>query len=408
MLIRCEQCQALFSLQDGVVRGAPGPQFAVQCGRCLAVFSAASPKAVQAGQKGTSTPAQGTPALGSPRVTPQAVQKVAMRPPPAMPSASSETRGGDLAAALKPRRPGDAPEDDPFAQELAARARMRKRMLWAVIGAATLGALVLGGLALKKSLGGLPAAAQQKMEKARQKLAMDDYASMEQAAGLLSEAAKLAPNEASPEGERAFALLMIAGAHKEQADRLEVQARELNDQIAKLQLEKPEGYEAKWSAIAEQVKKIDNEREPHVREAQRLVAQGRSAALSAIEEDPEEASAQRAMGLFWALSEGVERGQHFVDKAEQLQPGNPLNAYVKAALSLAGAPSKEKQERGLMALGVVRQADPKFLRAAYEAAVIDAERQQQGAARQALNSILEQNPAHERAKALLATLPSAQ
>jgi predicted Zn finger-like uncharacterized protein len=38
MLIRCERCGALFSLQDGVA--ASGARVEVQCGRCLAVFDA--------------------------------------------------------------------------------------------------------------------------------------------------------------------------------------------------------------------------------------------------------------------------------------------------------------------------------------------------------------------------------
>lgn len=401
MLIRCERCQALFSLQDGVVRGAPGPAFAVQCGRCLGVFEAAVPKAAR--------PEPRAP-VSSPRVTPvSGAPKVAMRPPPVLaPGARPADGGKELAAALKPKRPGDAPEDDLYAQELARRARTRRRLLFALGGAVVLVLLVAGGSALRKRLGGLPAAAQVKVEKARARLLLDDAASLEAAAALFTEAARLAPGEAGPEAERAWALLLLAGSHKDLADRLEAQARELNDQVAKLQQEKPEGWEAKVGAVAERVAKVAAEREPHVRDATRLLAQGLAAAKAALEEDPEEPAASRAMALYHALTDAAERGQRFLAAAEKLQPGVPGNAYVRAQLALAGAPSREKQEKALTALALVKTVDPKLLRAVYDTAALEFDRQQYGSARQTLTGLLAQSPQHERAKALLALLPAAQ
>lgn len=407
MLIRCDQCQALFSLQDGVVRGAPGPAFAVQCGRCLVVFDAAVPN-------GGKPASHGTPAQGSGRVpTPSnGVQKPAPKPQQALPAASAERRDAgrpeNLATALKPKRPGDVPEEDPFAEQLARRAKTRRVLLYGLGGLAVIGVLAGGGYALKARLVKLPAAAQLKLDQGREKLLLDDAASLQEAAQLFTDAARVAHGEAGPEAERAYALLLLAGSHTDLADRLEAQARELNDQVAKLQLEKPEGWEAKYQGLADRVKQIDQERDPHVREATRLLQQGLSAAKVALGEDPEEPAAQRAMALFNALSDAADRGVRYLVAAERLAPGNVQNAYVRARLALAGAPSREKQEQALSQLAVVKTNEPRLLRAIYDAGAIEFDRQQFGPARQTLTGLLERNPQHERAKALLDLLPKAQ
>lgn len=407
MLIRCDHCQALFSLQDGVVRGAPGPAFAVQCGRCLSVFDAAVPQAGKPAPHGT--PAQGSLKIATPG---NGVPKTAQRPAQAQPAAGAALRDpgrpDNLATALKPKRPGDAPEEDLFAQELAQRARTRRWLLFGLGGVAVAGVLVVGGFLLKARFTALPAAARAKLEKGRQKLLLDDAVSLAEAAQLFTEAGRLANGEAGPEAERAYALLLLAGSHKDLADRLEAQARELNDQAAKLQLEKPEGWEAKFQGLAGEVKKIDQERDPHVRDATRLLAQGLAAAKAALDEDPDEASAQRAMALYNALSDAADRGRRFLDAAERLAPGNVDNAYVRARLALAGSPSKDKQEQALSALAVVKTGEPRLLRAVYDTGAIELDRQLYGPARQTLTGLLEKNPQHERAKVLLELLPKVQ
>jgi hypothetical protein len=93
--------------------------------------------------------------------------------------------------------------------------------------------------------------------------------------------------------------------------------------------------------------------------------------------------------------------------AEAKAGKDPLTLYVRAAAALSGTRSRDKQDKALSALAEVQQAEPRFLRAAYDAAAIAAERQQYGPARQGLQQLLKQNPQHERAQALLASLPAA-
>ena len=404
MLIRCERCQALFSLQDGVVRGATpsGGGFAVECGRCELVFEARLP----AGNKPISGSAGKPASIKSPQLS-------AARPSPALGSAAVERRAGaqptgeELAKALRPKRPGagSGGEADLFAVELARRAKTRRNLL---IGGGLVALAVVTALlvpVLRKKFGGLPQAEQAKMAKARQKMLADDALSLDQAAALLTDVARRTPGEAAPEGERAFALLLLAGSHKDTADRLETVAKELNDKIAKTQLEKTEGWEKAAVALADRVAAVATEREPHVSEARNFMQQGLAAAKAAMGEDPEEPSAQLSMALYQALNDAPERGQRFADKAAQLRPQDPFNAWVRAQLSLCGAPSRDKQQRGLEQLAIARQAEPKLLRALYDQAAVEVERQQLGPAREKLAKLLEQNPQHERAKKLLASLP---
>src|SRR5258706_3790713 len=123
MLIHCQRCQAVFSLQDGVAGASSN--FKVECGRCALVFEATAPAKIE-------LPAQ-TPATPVPRVfDPGALER----------SASAD----ELARALKPRRPGD-PEP---------RAATKKSPIWIV----ALGGLLLvgvGALVTRARLGGLPA-----------------------------------------------------------------------------------------------------------------------------------------------------------------------------------------------------------------------------------------------------------
>jgi hypothetical protein len=250
----------------------------------------------------------------------------------------------------------------------------------------------------------LPEAARQKLEEARAKLLPDDAARLEQAGALLAEAARLAPGEPAVEGERAFATLLLASAHKEQADRLEARGRQLNDQIAQLQQGKAEGWEKLSGSLSDQIAQIAVEREPHVREASRLLQQGFKGAKDVHDTDGEEPAAQRALALYYALSDQASKGARYADKAEKLRPRAAWTAWVRARLELCGEPSSDKLEKGERALAEVRKAEPKLLRALYDLAALDLELQQPGPAREKLAELLAANPAHERAKKLQTAL----
>jgi predicted Zn finger-like uncharacterized protein len=332
VLIRCQNCQAIFSLQDGLA--ASGAKFKVECGRCLQLFEAAAPKRALAGH-----PAKAP--LQMPRVP-----------------------------ARKPEPPA-AVVRSVFERALLRVVTWRRRWIQIAIAVVSASALVVAATHWRR-FAGIPREAEMRLEKARQKLLRDDLQSLEQAAALFTEAARIASGEAVPEAERAYALLLQAATHKDLADRLE-----------------------------------SAEREPHVRSANKLLQDGAAAAKAALEEDGDEPGALRAMALYCALANAPERGLRYLDAAEKKGPPSALNAYTRAALTLSGAPSRERQDRALAALALARQAEPTLLRAQVDMGAIALDRQEPGPARAALAKVLEQNPQHERARRLLALLPTA-
>ncbi len=400
MLIRCDKCLAQFSLQDGVVRGARGEipaTFAVECGRCGATFQATT------AASGNSVP----PSRRTPAPTPSKSRAATSRASEANDAAGSAPTSATLARTLKPKRPDESADDDPYTRAMSERAARRKKVIAGVVVLAVIASAWLAVPLLRKRFGGIPAAAQTKLAKAQEKLLLDDAASLEAAADLDQQAARLAPGEARPEGERAFALMLLAGAHKDLADRAESRAKKIADAIVKQQAEKADGWEKRVAALIDQTKQLDSQREPHVRDANRLEQQGLSAAKAALEEDPDEPAALRAMGLYSAYGDAAERGARFVDKAAHANPTDGLTNYVRAQLWLCGSPSKEKQEQGLAQLALAREAQPHLLRALYDSAAIEVERQQFGPAREKLDKLLAANPAHERAQALRALIAAA-
>ena len=335
MLIRCQSCQALFSLQDGVA--AAGVHFKVECGRCQSVFETTAPVRVP---ERAVTPAPQRP-IEPPRkpVDPGVVER--------------PVSGGELAKALS--KPAPAPK--------------RGRWPWIVL---SLAVAVAAGLVLYARFAGLPRRAQERIVKARELLLRDDAKSLEQATALFTEAARIAPGEAAPEGERAFALLLQAAADKDLAGRVPKE-----------------------------------EAEPLSRSATRRLQEGLAAAKAALEDDREEPAALRAIALHAALTGAPDPAQPSLEKAEKAAPRDAWIPWTRAALALSGPAAHEKQDRALAALAVARQREPRLLRAQVDVAAISIDRQEPGPARDVLAKVLAANPAHERARRLLALLPAA-
>ncbi len=388
MLIRCQKCRALYTLQDGVATS--GVSFQVKCGRCLEVFEAPGPQR-------PATPPQGLPAA-----------KPAPQAPKAEPSAALERKAAtaELSRALRPRRPlGAAP--DGFRADLRGTSKERRQLL---LGASTLALLALAavGAVQLRSHFGPSRMVRERLEAARAMVMLDDNQSLQQAATLATEAARLAPGDALPEAERAFALLLVAAAHKDLADRLESRGRTLLEDAGKVSADKPLGFETRFPALTQQAAQLAAEREPHVREATRMLQQGVAAAKAALDDDPENPAALRAMALYCALSDESERGARYLAEAERRAPNDALAAYTRAALAMAGPPSREKQDRALSALAIARQAEPRLLRAILETAAVALDRGQLGPARSGFEQVLQANPLHERAKRLLSLVPAAE
>lgn len=337
MLIRCNHCQAQFSLQDGAA--APGAKFKVRCGRCLSQFDAAAPLRLPSpGRDITPTP------------TPQ-------HPIPAVMRAPSP-------GAVERNAPPDA-----IAQMLQPKAEARRsRALWLVVPVVLLatGALAIAQVARQARK------TQERLEKARELMLRDDQKSLEQATALFTEAARLAPGDSGPEGERAFALLVQAAAQQDLAGR-----------------------------------GTGEEREAFTRAATRRLQEGFAAAKAALEDDRDDPAALKAMALHAALAGNPDMGALPLERAAKASPQDPWIAWTRAQLALSGPAAREKQDRALAALSVARQAEPRMLRAQVDLAAISLDRQETGPARDVLSKVLAANPAHERAKRLLSLLPAA-
>ncbi len=337
MLIRCQRCQAVFSLQDGVAPAAG--RFQVECGRCLQIFEAAAPE---------KTP--------QPPTTPA--------PRPADPDRDERRATADeLAFALDP--PGPKLQIDlgprssaPPSLRPKPKARSLKTALF------LLAALLLAGgafVATRARLAGLSRTAQVRMLEARRKLLRDDVQSLQEAAALFTKAARQSPDEAEPEGERAFALVLLGGTHLALADHAEL----------------------------------------------RFLQEGLVAAKAALQDDAGDAAALRALALHAALSGTPDQGAGPLDQAARRAPADPWIPYTRAELLLASSPTREAREAALAALIAARLAEPRMLRAQVGAAAIAVERGEAAAARLELTRVLQQNPRHERAQRLLASLPPA-
>jgi hypothetical protein len=235
--------------------------------------------------------------------------------------------------------------------------RARSRVIVAALALA-----IAAGVALYRR--GMPGEVEEKIEQGREKLLLDDAKSLQEATKLFTEAARASPGHAVPEAERAFALLLQAGAHKDMAARLA-------------------------------------QHDEEARAASRLLQQGAAAARQAMADDRGAPAALRAIALAEALSgEAVPAAAH-AEQAERAAPDDPWVLYAKAA-SAAAAGSRD---RAVQALSAARQVQPKLLRANVDLAGIALDGGDPGGARELLQRVLHDNPQHERARLMLSLLP---
>jgi cbb3-type cytochrome oxidase subunit 3 len=361
MLIRCTRCHALFSLQDGL--GGGQRTFQVECGRCLTVFEAQRAQLSE------------PPARVARRTPTPPVQK-------AIPAALAVAP--DAAPAAEPPSPALAAERHATPAELAALTRGHRTAIFGPVarrnpltrgGAIAVAVLTVAAVAVIFALN-RPRMSHEYARQARAALLLDDDESLAQAASLYAEAAKAAKAKAPFEADRAFALLLRASARQDRVERLEPLAR--TDPV------------------------MTSEREAHLRAATRLLQEGAAAAKASLDVAPDDLACLRAAALASALSSG--NPQQYLEAAARKAPGDALLAYARAAAALAGGPTGDAYDRAWSALAAARQAEPQFLRAELDAAVLALERRDLAGARTAVEKVLEANPRHERAKRILSSV----
>jgi hypothetical protein len=201
-------------------------------------------------------------------------------------------------------------------------------------------------------------------------LLLDDDASLAEAAALFGEMARRDPTY---EGDRATALLLRASAQQDLAERLEPSSHADADVAA--------------------------ERETLLREAARLVREGSAAADAAVQRRPDEVAALRAMALAAALTSG--NPARWLRDAQRRAPDDALVACAVAIAELGSGQSAAAQDRAFAALARAHNAEPRLLRAQVDAAALALDRRDLAFARSALQRVVEVNPRHGRAKALL-------
>jgi predicted Zn finger-like uncharacterized protein len=348
MLIRCARCHAVFSVQEGLT-GPVQRAFRVECGRCEAVFDAQPAQVPEA------------PRIPPPRRTPTPVpvqRPVPPAPPAAPPLAVERHASPDAMAEMGALRPvvyGPVVRKNP----------LTRRGAMAIAVAAAVGAVALLVLGAPRAWRG-----HVKANRAMEALLLDDDASLAESAALFAEAARGDP---AYEGDRATALLLRASAQQDLGERLEPSSRADADVAAK--------------------------RETLLREAARLVQEGSAAAHAAVQRRPDEVAALRAMALAAALTSG--NPARWLGEAQRRAPGDALVACAAAVAELGSGHGAEARDRAIAALARAQKAEPRLLRAQVDAAALALDRRDLAFARSALQRVVEANPRHERAKALL-------
>ncbi|HZR08279.1 MAG TPA: zinc-ribbon domain-containing protein [Myxococcales bacterium] len=340
MLIECNNCRAVFSLQDGVAPA--GSRFKVQCGRCESVFEAVVASAPAA-------------APAAPPEPPPPDEKKEWSPEPAEAVVEPE---GALEPGIAQPAPETPPADDAPAAQGSTASRRRR-----VAGAFAFAVAVVAAVVLYQR--GRGSTVEDKMRRGHEILLRDDTRSLQEAAKLFTDAARASAGQAVPEAERAFALLLQAKAHKDLAARL---------------------------AAAE--------REEQEKAAAKLLQQGAAAARQAIGEDQEAPAALRATALAEAITGKADEAQTHADQADRAAPGDPWTLYVKGASAAAG----HKQDRAVQALAAARQIEPRLIRVDVDLAGMSLDSGDTAGARVLLERVLKENPRHERAQRMLAAI----
>lgn len=403
VLIRCERCRALFELPDDVVTDG----VAVQCGRCLLVFKAkrsgeVAPLLVTAPPLEALEPmaepdaASGKPAPGGrelPAVDMPGDRRPASRTP--APRATSPY--------AKPHKPVVKAEPEDDYEAMLARKKRNTRVFLLFVGL-----LVLAG-------GGYLAATQLKLHKANvdaKKLAealalvkKDDDLSLEKAVSLYAEVSKAAPDADDVDGDRAYALFLLGGAAKADAEDEGRRITLLQNAMIKLQQEKKDGWEKAFAAAKLELADLDARRQPLLDRSKRLLDEGLQTAREAFDRDNDDDGANRALGFYYSLTGDQDKADASLGRLSGDAATDPRTSYARVAADLTEPSSQEKQVRADEGLSALASSASDFLRAQVDLGRLSEEKGETARARERFQLVLKQNPAHARAKRLEAALP---
>jgi tetratricopeptide (TPR) repeat protein len=221
-------------------------------------------------------------------------------------------------------------------------------------------------------------------------LEQDDGASLDTAATLLREAARLDPRLFQADADRALALFLKASV-------LEEEVAELDRTFKELQGRNPD-REPTRQRMAE----IKGRRDPKAERAGQLKAEA-LATLSKLQGQIGTPEVLRGLTMGYALEGNVEQVVKLVKLARDVRIQDP---WIDLAEQIPALRSRDPQEKAHAAtvLGTFAAAHPSMLRARILLARVQAELDQREAALSTLDALLAANPVHERAQALKSKL----
>ncbi len=417
-MIRCERCSTLYELDEGLLSPSGSP---VQCTKCQHVFTAfpsQAPGRTLVGVPAAPPPAESPPAAEAAPAPPPA-EKPRPGPQRYVPPAPSEGRPEAPRASFSGSAPVYRPPTPPPSAAAAAsvsrspllrrdavgafeaRLRWSARLRWlapALVAAVLLAAGVAWFLLARR---GGPSAAGARRE-AMALAALDDGASLDQAAARLDAALRRSPGSEAA-ADRAAVEVLRAAAASEEGEALAARHAARTADRERLRREQAAGWEEAERAAAADAQAL--EREVRGRE-ERARALGDAAfdALRALQraggDVPEIA---RALALYYALGGERQAAEKAIRAARAGAPGDP---WLDLAEGWAEARQTDHaaRERALVALGSLAASHPDLLRGRYLLARTQASLGRRGEALASLEALLAANGRHEGAQRLRAEL----
>jgi predicted Zn finger-like uncharacterized protein len=412
VIIRCERCSTMYELDESLLAPGGSP---VQCTKCDHVFTAVPPRpagktlgAVQADPPSAPPAEQPSRAGGTPSV-----------PPPAAPAASprngSSPRPVSRSAPAPVYRPpstvppttvGRAPvlrQNAVGSFEARLRWSARWRWLAPVIAVALVAAVVAGILLLRR--GGHGTAERARAE-ALALVALDDAASLDEAAARLGEIVRGAPKLKAAAADRALALALRAAGQGEERDALASRLAARSEERERLRQEAQPGFEEKERAAAAEAVALEAQVRATEERARALssAADEQVRALQAdVGDTPEVVRAAAALHAVHGEKDAVQKLARGERERGRRDPWVDLaDGWMDAR-----DPDRAGRERALVRLGSVVAARPDLLRGRFLLARAEASLGRRAEALAAVDAILSANARHEGARRLREELTAA-
>lgn len=269
--------------------------------------------------------------------------------------------------------------------------------MWAWLGPLLLAvsAVAAGGLLWHEPRQVSPEALFRRQEGLRL-LAADDAGSLQRAAEILVEAARLDPGLFQARADRALALTLAAADDRELVAGLEAEARPLEAERSRLEAGPAEGGPGGEAGPLERLRTLEEQIQA-LRARADLLEREAAGELRAVAGHRDDPAVVRAVAMRDALAGELEQARRPVDGARADRLADPWLDMAEAVADLMAPGSEVARERAAARLGPLAAAYPDLLRARMLLARAEADLGRVDAAVAALDAVLEANPAHQKA-----------